>query len=194
MSRPILLTGFEPFADHAVNPTAEIARALDGRTIAGETVVGRVLPVSRDDAWPMLNGWLDTLRPSAVLATGVSNRPAVSLERIARNVDDYPIPDNTGSRVTAQPIVPDGPPEYRTTLALSGLRRRLGSPAALSDDAGTFLCNHVYYRLLHRAVTDPGIDYRSLFIHLPRVPDSGDPLEHMPPIVESLAWLTSGGY
>lgn len=187
MSRPILLTGFEPFADHAVNPTADIARALDGKTIDGTPVVGRVLPVSRAEAWPMLSGWIDEVNPRVILATGVSGRPGVSLERIARNIDDYPIPDNTGEQVAAQPIDPAGTNEYQTSVSVTDLRDRLwldGFETTVSDDAGTYLCNHVYYQLLHAAA-----DYRALFIHLPRVSDGGDPCEDLPLIVASLGWL-----
>lgn len=186
----ILLTGFEPFADHAVNPTAEIARALDGKTIDGVPVVGRVLPVSRAEAWPMLSGWIDEVKPRVVLATGVSNRPGVSLERIARNVDDYPIPDNTGEKATAQAIDPAGPSEYHTDVSVADLRDGLwldGYETTVSDDAGTYLCNHVYYCLLHAAG-----NYRALFVHLPRISDGGDPCEDLPLIVATLGWLLPG--
>ena len=189
----ILLTGFEPFADHAVNPTAQIARALHGKTINGLPVVAAVLPVSRAEAWPMLAGLIEQHRPTVVLATGVSNRPHVSLERIARNVDDYPIPDNTGERVAAQPIVADAAGELHTSLDTAALRDALwhdGYAAEVSDDAGTYLCNHVYYRLLHHAATSPSADYRAAFVHLPRVEAGGDPHEHLPLVAHVAAWMS----
>lgn len=183
----ILLTGFEPFADHAVNPSGCIALELDGKRINGRAVTGRVLPVERARVWDVLASSLDACGAELVVAMGVSGRGRIDVEAIARNVDDYAIADNAGCRVTGEAIVPGGPTELRTPIDAAELAQRLwlaGFDAGVSDDAGAFLCNHVYYRLLHAG-------RRAVFVHLPRTPDGGDGLEHAAAIVEALAWLSA---
>lgn len=174
MSEPVVLVaGFEPFAGESVNPSAEIARSLDGESIAGHRLVGAVLPVSFADAPIALADLLERLRPTLVIALGqAGGRSEVSLERIAVNLIDARIADNAGLQPIDQAVLEDGPGAYFTSLpvkAMCAAMRELDVPAALSLSAGSFVCNQVFYWLAHLLATDyPGL--RGGFIHVPWLP------------------------
>jgi pyroglutamyl-peptidase len=89
--------------------------------------------------------------PDAVVCFGQADgRSRISVERVALNLDDAASADNEGV-VSAQPIRPDGPPAYWSTLPVEAIVEALraeGIPAATSRDAGGYLCNHVFYSLL----------------------------------------------
>lgn len=142
-SAPVLVTGFEPFGGDAVNPSAEIARALDGRVIAGRTVVGAVLPCVFRTSTRELARLLRRHRPAVVIATGLAGgRAEVTPERVAINVDDARIADNAGAQPIDVPVVRGGPAAYWSRLPIkaivSALQQR-GIPAAVSQTAGTFV-------------------------------------------------------
>ncbi len=168
----ILLTGFEPFDGEAVNPSWEVARALDGAPIGGATVVARQLPCRFGAAREAIVALLDEWRPSCALALGqASGRADFSIERLAINVDDARIADNAGAQPIDEPVVPGGPVAYFATLPIkamvSGLRAA-GLPASVSHSAGTFVCNHVFYALMHGLRQRPTV--RAGFMHLPLLP------------------------
>ncbi len=165
----VLVTGFEPFDGESTNPSAQIALALEGRVVAGHRVVARVLPCVFGRAREELHAALADHAPRLVLALGLGGgRSEISVERIAINVDDARIADNGGAQPLDLPIVPDGPAAYFATLPIKAIVRALrdaGIAAAVSQSAGTFVCNHVFYSLLH-AVARRG-DVRGGFVHLP---------------------------
>jgi len=112
-------------------------------------------------------------RPDIVLCVGLAGgRAELSLERVAINVDDARIPDNDERQPIDLPIVPGGPAAYFATLpikAAAAALRQAGLPAIVSNTAGTFVCNHVFYGLMHLAATRrPGL--RGGFMHLPYLP------------------------
>ena len=178
MTQPILVTGFEPFGGEAVNPSAQVARALHGRRIGGAAVVGIVLPCAFGEAVHMLRDALATHRPQLVLALGqAGGRCDLSLERVAINIDDARIADNRGAQPIDEPVVADGPAAYFTTLpvkAIVAALRQAGYPASLSHSAGAFVCNHVFYGLQHALAGQAGV--RSGFMHLPYLPEQ--PVHH----------------
>ena len=97
MTTTILLTGFEPFGGESVNPSWEIARALDGWACEGRTVRAVQLPCAFGDALGRLDEALAAHRPELVVCLGqAGGRTEISLERAALNVDDARIPDNLG--------------------------------------------------------------------------------------------------
>ncbi|OWQ92152.1 pyroglutamyl-peptidase I [Roseateles aquatilis] len=168
----ILLTGFEPFGGERVNPSWELARALNGELIGGCRVVSVQLPCVFGEALRQLDEALDRIRPVTVLAIGqAGGRCDLSLERIAINVDDARIPDNAGAQPIDEPVVPAGPAAYFSTLPIkaivAGLRAQ-GFPASVSQTAGTFVCNHLFYGLQHRLAAS-GV--RSGFMHIPYLPE-----------------------
>jgi pyroglutamyl-peptidase len=98
-------------------------------------------------------------------------RGALSLERVAINVDDAPIPDNQGARPIDRPIAARGPAAYFSTLPIKAMvaaLRGAGLPAEVSQTAGTFVCNHVFYGLMRTLARRPGA--RGGFIHVPFLP------------------------
>ena len=169
----ILLTGFEPFGPHKVNPSGEIARALDGHTVSGVVVRSLILPVHQTQATAALERVLDTLDPLAILQLGLAaGRMRIALERAALNVLDYPMPDAEGAQPHNRPCVPGGPAAYWSRLPLDAILGTLtaeGIPACVSNTAGTYLCNQVMYWTLHR-LAERGALTPAGFIHLPLLP------------------------
>jgi len=151
--RVILVTGFEPFGAHSVNPSEGLAKAVDGRRFGGARVRAEVLPVHHADAAPRILALLAETDPVAVVHLGLAaGRARVALERVAVNVMDYAEPDNAGYRAAGEPCVPGGPPAYFATLPVDEILGSLtaeGIPAYLSNTAGTYLCNQILYGTLH---------------------------------------------
>jgi len=169
----ILLTGFEPFDGEDVNPSQEIVRALDGAIVDGHRIVGAILPVSFAATAPLLEGLLDAHRPVLVLALGqAGGRSEISLERVAINLIDARIADNADDQPVDVPVIRDGPNAYFSTLPLKSMLLRLqgaGIPAALSHSAGTFVCNQVFFGLVHYLATHKP-HARGGFVHVPYLP------------------------
>lgn len=172
----LLLTGFLPFRGEVRNPSGEIAERLSGIEEGGFRVESVVLPVERRSAYPAASAAIERCSPKAVLALGLgSDRAVIGVERVARNIDDYRQADEAGARPEAEPVVPGAPGVLCTSLPeeeIARVIRDAGVPAVVSDDAGSFLCNHLYYRLLHRASADPGASFQTLFLHLPPLPEA----------------------
>lgn len=170
----VLLTGFEPFDGQAINPSEEIAREINEATIARHKIVGALLPCVFGAALKELKHQLKLHEPALVICLGqAGGRAEITPERVAINVDDARIPDNAGQQPLDKPIVKAGPAAYFSTLPIKAIvheLRRREIPAAVSQTAGTFVCNHVFYGLMHElALHRPGV--RGGFIHVPFVPE-----------------------
>ena len=180
----LLVTGFEAFGGASVNPSAEIAKRLDGRRIGAWGVRAAVLPVHHVSAAAAVQGLLRAHDPGVIVHLGLAGeRAQVALERVAINVMDYSIPDNEGFQARDEPCVPDGPAAYFSTLPLRAMLdavRGAGVPGYLSTTAGTYLCNFVMYTTLHALAASPRPP-RAGFVHLPPLPsmvapdDAGQP-------------------
>lgn len=153
-ARPILLTGFEPFGGDTVNPSWRVAQALHGEVIGGVRVQALCLPCIFGQALTVLKDALQQHRPQVVLAMGLAAvRADLSVERVALNVDDARIADNAGAQPIDEPVFAGGPAAYFSTLpikAITSALQQAGLPAAVSQTAGTFVCNHVFYGLMHQ--------------------------------------------
>ena len=171
-SPTVLVTGFEPFGGDDENPSAEVARALAGRRVAGAGIACRILPVDLDRLDAALDAALAGLAspPAAVLALGLASSEAViRLERVALNVADFSIPDNAGALARNRPLEPGGPDARLSRLPLDSILAALlarGIPARLSETAGLYLCNAAMYRLLGRLPAGMPCG----FVHLPPLP------------------------
>lgn len=169
----ILLTGFEPFDGETVNPSWLIAQALQGEHVGGAVVAAQQLPCVFGRVQQTLRAALAQHRPALVLALGqAAGRCELSIERLAINVDDARIPDNAGASPIDEPVVPGGPAAYFSTLPIKAMVaavRAAGIPAAVSQTAGTFVCNHVFYVLMHTLKSQPG--ERGGFMHVPLLPE-----------------------
>jgi pyroglutamyl-peptidase len=169
----LLLTGFEPFGGSWLNPSQQVATSLDGSVSGGLHVRSHILPV---DGHRAPRGLLDRIHewsPDAVLCLGEApHRPVISIERVAVNLLDYPIPDNRGKQVVDQPIRKQGPAAYFSTLPVRMIYNTLRSkeiPVELSQSAGVYLCNQIMYSLLdHLALNN--LTIMAGFIHLPSLP------------------------
>ena len=183
-SAVVLVTAFEPFGGEAVNASALAVAGLAGRTIAGHRVETALLPVVFGESARVLREHLRRLRPSLVVCTGqAAGRGEISLERIAINLDDAVQPDNAGVRAAARPVRPGGPAAYWSTLpidALLPILRAQGLPAGASVSAGTFVCNHVFYELMHALRRRPG--RRGGFVHVPVTSAQAATFARTPPV------------
>jgi pyroglutamyl-peptidase len=187
----VLVTGFEPFGGEAVNPSWMAAQALHGREIASHRVIGAQLPTAFDRSLEALRELLLRHRPRLVICAGqAGGRTALSLERVAINVNDARVRDNAGAQPIDTPVVPDGPAAYFSTLPIKALLLALteeGIRAEVSQTAGTFVCNHVFYGLMHELAARPELrGTRGGFIHVPWLPGQGQPSMQLEEIVEGL--------
>lgn len=171
MAIDVLLSGFEPFDGAAVNESWEaVRRAAPALHESGVLARALLLPVEFDHAAETLLAAVREQRPSLVVAVGLAaGRGAITPERTAVNVQDARILDNAGARPIDAPCVPGGPVGYFSTLPIKAMvaAARPG-PAAVSQSAGTFVCNDVFYRLQHALATEPGLaGIRGGFVHVP---------------------------
>jgi pyroglutamyl-peptidase len=173
MKKIILLTGFEPFNKESVNPSWEAVSALQGWHEGDFVVETRELPCVFGLANKIMHQAVEELQPSIVIAVGqAGGRVDLSVERVAINLDDAPIPDNMRRQPVDQRIAGNGPAAYFSTLPIKAIvhaLREVGLPASVSHSAGTFVCNHVFYGLMHQAA-EWGTTMRAGFIHIPYLP------------------------
>jgi pyroglutamyl-peptidase len=166
-----LVTGFEPFEGDAINTSWEVARALHGQRLHGADLVAEQLPCTFDGAIPALRAALRRHRPQLVLALGQAGRSVISLERVAINVIDARIPDNAGAQPIDVPVQAGAPAAHFGTLPIKAMLaalRRAGIGAEVSQSAGTFVCNQVFYGLMQALRRRPGV--RGGFVHVPLLP------------------------
>lgn len=191
--KTILLTGFEPFGGESINPSWEAVKQLAGMEIDGYQVVVRQLSCTFALAGDELDALIDKYQPSIVLNVGqAAGRNTISVEKIAINWVDARIPDNSGQQPIDEPIVSSAPDAYFTNLPLKGLVNRLNSdgiPASISYSAGTFVCNYIFYRLMHKIATDNLATYGG-FIHIPLLPSQA--VKNLVQPSMSLATVISG--
>lgn len=177
----VLLTGFDAFGGASVNSSWLAVSALDGRTIEGCKIVAACLPTTFANSVEELSRLVVLHQPILVICTGeAGNRSAISIERIAINVNDARIPDNLGAQPVDQPVVESGSAAYFASLPIKSMLLALqnaGLKAEISHTAGTFVCNHVFYGLMHLLEASAGTAHsagrqitRGGFIHLPCLP------------------------
>ena len=166
----LLLTAFEPFGGESLNSSFQAARRISDMSFRDALVQVIELPVDRHLA---VERALEALRkdsPDVVVMLGeAGGRYRVNPERVAVNIDDFRIPDNAGNKPSDEPIVQGGPVAYFSTLPIRAITERLVEariPAAISNSAGTFLCNRLFYSVMH-AIASEGRATKAGFIHLP---------------------------
>jgi len=165
----VLITGFNPFGGESKNPAYEAVKMLPD-TFEGIELVKVEIPTEFYKSIEVLRNYIEKEKPEVVICVGqAGGRFTVSVERIAINLDDARIPDNGGNQPVDQAIVKDGPAAYFSTLpikAIANAIREGGIPASVSNSAGTYVCNHIMYGLMHMISTQfPEI--RGGFIHVP---------------------------
>jgi len=165
----ILVTGFEPFGGEKTNPSWEVCRQLPDE-IAGMRIERLRVPCEFRRAIEVAAEAIEGAHPSLVVCLGqAGGRARIGVERVAINVDDARIPDNAGAQPVDELVAANGPPAYFATLpvkAMAAAIRAAGVPAEVSNTAGTFVCNHLMYGVLHYLAAS-GNRARAGFIHVP---------------------------
>lgn len=169
----VLLTGFGPYGREKTNPTWEVARLLDGKTVAGHKIKGVRFKVSSKEVSQRLPKLIDLLQPKLVLSLGLApGRTDIAVERVAINVADFSIPDASRRKPVDAPIDPTGPLAYFATIPIKRVVRALlskGIPASISNTAGTYLCNFIMYTSLNHVARNR-LDAKAGFVHVPNLP------------------------
>lgn len=162
----ILLTGFEPFGDHAKNSSELVLEYFKNHKF----IHTALLPVEHKNAFQIVSDLMDQSYYDYVVHLGqAAKREKISLERLAINVCDFPIEDNAGKKIVDHPVIEGGEAAYFSTLPIKKLEMELCAnnlPCEISNTAGTYVCNEIMYRSLHKTLnqkTSVG------FIHLPIV-------------------------
>ena len=187
----VLLTGFEPFGGDTSNPSWTTVQGVRDTWVGDAEVHVRQLPLDFASLYAGLRVALDEVDPDVVVCVGLAGGSAsLAVERVAINVDDARIPDNGGFQPIDEPVVDGGPAAYFSTLPIKAAVeavRSAGIPAAVSQTAGTYTCNHVFYLLMHELQQRPGT--RGGFVHIPYSPveAAGTDRPHL-----SLEQLTAG--
>ena len=182
----LLITGFDPFGGENRNPSWEAVSRLPDRV--GEHMLCKLMiPTVFGTAAQTVLETAAQFRPDVIICVGMAGgRDGVTPERIAVNIRDARIADNAGNQPQGELVKPDGPAAYFSTLPVGEMAEAIrgkGIPAAVSNSAGTFVCNDVMYTLLYR-YADAGV--RTGFIHVPRLPEQGDPNLPLEKTVEAL--------
>ena len=168
--KKLLLTAFEPFAGESVNSSLEVAHRIGGMHFTNTQVEVVELPVARLHAPDIALNRIRSAAPDVVLMLGEAGRRSqVTPERVAINMDDFPIPDNAGDQPQGEPIIAEGPVGYFSTLPIASIVAHLKEahiPAAISNTAGLYLCNRVFYSVMHFIAME-NLSIRAGFMHLP---------------------------
>jgi len=165
----VLVTGFEPFGGESTNPSWDVCTLLPDE-IAGMRVERCLVPCEFRRAIEVAAEAIERVHPVLVVCLGqAGGRSRIGVERVGINVDDARIPDNAGAQPVDELVAANGPPAYFASLpvkAMAAAIRAAGVPAEVSNSAGTFVCNHLMYGVLHYLAAS-GNRARAGFIHVP---------------------------
>ncbi|WP_192988119.1 pyroglutamyl-peptidase I [Carnobacterium mobile] len=169
----VLVTGFDPFGGEEINPALEAVKGLED-TIKGAEIKKLEIPTVFGKAAEVVKSAIEEFHPDVVLNVGqAGGRFALTPERVAINVDDARIPDNEGNQPIDAAIQEQGDAAYFTQLPVKAMVTAIksaGLPGAVSNTAGTFVCNHIMYQVQYLIATKyPEI--KGGFIHVPFIPE-----------------------
>lgn len=169
----ILVTGFDPFAGEKINPSIEAVKLLPAQ-LAGAQIIKLEVPTEFNRCAEVVKKAIIDQQPDAVLCVGqAGGRAEITPERVAINLNDGAIPDNAGYQPQEEPIQPTGPAAFFTQLPIkaeAAAIRQTGLPARISNSAGTYVCNHLFYQVEYlREQEFPNI--QAGFIHIPYLPE-----------------------
>jgi len=170
----ILLTGFEPFGGAKVNPSILACRRLDGRRFNSYTVKVEEVPLRFEEIRRTIEGLLEKHKPAAAISTGQGGGSWLNLERVAINIADVTrVSYNCGAKPKDATLVEGGPAAYFTELPIRELLGKLragGVPAEISNSAGAFGCNQIFYHLMDYTTREK-LGIPAGFIHVPKLPE-----------------------
>jgi pyroglutamyl-peptidase len=170
----ILISGFEPFGKMNINPTEELLKEAIIFKIENVEITTILLPVNYDECADELIAKIEEVNPDVVISCGLAaGRTAITPERIGINIKDTgsgdPYPDNRGNIPTDELIDKDGPDGLFSTLPNRLIEENLKAqhiPAAISNNAGTFICNNTLYAVLNH-IRKNNLPIKAGFIHFP---------------------------
>lgn len=195
--KTVLLTGFEPFGGEDINPAWEVAKQLNEKEFGEYKIVSKQVPTVFHKSIQILQSYIDEFEPAIIICIGqAGGRADITVERIAINIDDARIADNEGNQPVDIPVIEEGPVAYWSTLPLKAIVKKLraeGIPASVSQTAGTFVCNHLFYGLMHVLAKSEN-EARGGFVHIPFLPEqasnhSGQPSMSLSTITKGIALL-----
>lgn len=169
----ILVTGFDPFGSDKINPAIEAVKKLPD-TIKGAKIIKLEIPTVFNKSAQVVHQAIVKEQPDYVLNVGqAGGRSALTPERVAININDGRIPDNDGYQPLDEPIQPDGDTAYFTQLPIKAMTKAIraaGLPAIVSNTAGTYVCNHIFYQVQYMRTKEfPKL--KAGFIHIPFLPE-----------------------
>ena len=169
----VLITGFDPFGGEKINPAWEAVKALPDNIDEIEVVKLQIPTVFKKSAKKLFEN-IDSVKPDVVICVGqAGGRYEFSVERVAINIDDGRIPDNDGYQPVDSPVFEDGENAYFSTLPIKAIVeevKKVGIPSAVSNTAGTYVCNHIMYSLLYY-LNKNNLNIKGGFIHVPFIPE-----------------------
>lgn len=184
--KKLLITGFDPFNGNESNPSWQAAEELPDK-VGNFELKKLQLPTVYGEAARNVIAEADIWQPDVILCLGLAGgRAAVTPERIGINLRSASIPDNAGRQYTDTPILPGGPAAYFSTLPVTAMAqaiREAGFPGAVSNTAGTYVCNDVLYTLLNRY---DNTAVKVGFIHVPYLAGQGEPSLPLSDLVKAL--------
>lgn len=193
--KKVLVTGFDPFGGETINPALEAVKLLQNRTLGNIEIVTKEIPTVFYKSIKVLESCIEEVKPDIIICVGqAGGRSEITVERVAININDARIPDNENNQPIDTPIIVGGPTAYFSTIPIKLIVQNIkkaGIPASVSQTAGTFVCNHLFYGLTHLIATKY-TDMRGGFIHIPYLPKQaiyhpGDPSMGIDDIVNALA-------
>lgn len=165
----VLLTGFEPFGSLDTNVSWEVAKRVAEMSLGTVDLAIEQMPVSFGRVAEALRDAVGRHNPDIILSLGQSGSgDSVKLERVALNMMDSKMGDNDGYQPNEEPIDRDGDAALFTSLPIKSLRSAIeakGINSVISNSAGLYVCNRLYYEALRLERERP--ELRALFIHLP---------------------------
>ncbi len=179
----VLLFGFEPFAGETTNPSWQAVSQLGGEIIGKARVIAAQLPTVFGAARAEIHRLIAQYHPSLVIGVGLAGgRTRVSIERVAINCIDARIADNAGQHPIDVAVIDDAPRAYFSNLPIKSIAAALQAaniPCEISNSAGTFVCNEVFFGLCHLVET-VFTDVRVGFVHIPFAPQQAVHHANMP--------------
>lgn len=173
-NKAVLLTGYEAFGEIKKNPSIEACKRLLGNKYNGYEIIVEEIPMKYQEVREIIEGHVEKYKPAAIICTGISSkRGFITVERVAINIGSAEGSTNFGYTQLDQSLNPDGPVGYFTTLPFRKILKAMTGnkiPAELSNTAGTYGCNQIFYHLMD-FLTREKIDIPAGFIHVPRLPE-----------------------
>ncbi len=165
----VLITGFDPFGGETINPAYEAVKRLPDQ-IDGHDIIKLEVPTVFNASVEAVQQAIDAHAPDIVICVGQSGgKSAITPEVVAINLEEARIPDNAGNQPSGKKIAEDGDTAYFATLPVKAMVKAMleaGIPAQLSYSAGTYVCNHLFYGVMHHIASNK-LDIRGGFIHIP---------------------------